>query len=642
MTEARRSWRAAVLLGALIAVLQGLALLNPSIAEVDPEELYNASHAQQLISGHLGALFRMQYREFCGGCSLDALLAAPLLALGPDSWLTWKLVPIGFTTLLGVAGFAALRRQAGPAAAAFFALLVLLPPRSWLHLSLISWGNHVEAGVLGTCGLLAILPARARPVRLLIGGGLLGAALWVSFSGAWALAAAFVWLARRPRDLALVSAGAALGLLPWLGQWLTASAHPFVTIYQEGEALPSLSRLPHKLGTLLRPGQLVALFGLPHGPLGWAAGWGWAASLVVAAVAAVRSGPRPARGALVALACWTAIYAVVRFQVYDPDWPEIAVPGSTRYAAPVHPLAFLLVASVAGRWWSRRPRAALALMAMPLAAGLAARAETLQAPFPVLSMAHLTAGAPDTFRPQFSYALSLDEHEDCAAIDLRSQRLHAYAIGRESVAAILRARPDHPRPPLLLSSVVRPAHLPVQPFVEGVAEALLLDLSGRVDTAGELLARAELDLAHLPAVTEPQRQHALDWLAWRHLETWGPLRSLIDTHDAAALRAVAKTATPLSEAAQQAVWWSVGRRWALDVAGWHLPTTAALPTTPPGRPLPDRFVEGYGHGLGERWGPRAEIPRPSGLAAAQDPLLVAGYSAGQARRWRPAPDPTVR
>ena len=54
------------------------------------------------------------------------------------------------------------------------------------------------------------------------------------------------------------------GLLPvvvlvWLGLWTTDAS--LVTIYTEGEALPDVRRLPHKLSTLLNPGTLGAILG---------------------------------------------------------------------------------------------------------------------------------------------------------------------------------------------------------------------------------------------------------------------------------------------------------------------------------------------------------------------------------------------
>ena len=76
-------WRTVAGLTALGAVLQLFAVLNPSVAELDPEEMYNAGHAWALAEGHWSAVWRLQYREFCGGCTGAALLGAPLFSILP-------------------------------------------------------------------------------------------------------------------------------------------------------------------------------------------------------------------------------------------------------------------------------------------------------------------------------------------------------------------------------------------------------------------------------------------------------------------------------------------------------------------------------------------------------------------------------
>ena len=39
----------------------------------------------------------MQYKTFCGGCTVDAALAAPILGLGGDHFLAWKAIPLVWT-----------------------------------------------------------------------------------------------------------------------------------------------------------------------------------------------------------------------------------------------------------------------------------------------------------------------------------------------------------------------------------------------------------------------------------------------------------------------------------------------------------------------------------------------------------------
>ena len=77
------------------------------------EEGRNARAALKLACGHADRLLDLQYRDFCGGCTADAVLAAPLLRHIGDAVWVWKLVPAGFHLLL-VAAVGALVRVAGP------------------------------------------------------------------------------------------------------------------------------------------------------------------------------------------------------------------------------------------------------------------------------------------------------------------------------------------------------------------------------------------------------------------------------------------------------------------------------------------------------------------------------------------------
>ncbi len=537
-----------------VLALQLLAALNPAVAEVDPEELYNAGVAWMLGHGHADALFRMQYREFCGGCSLDAVLGAPVLAaLGPR-WLAWKLVPIGFSVVLAGAGTALVARLEGRAAAAAFALLVLLPPRAFLHLSLIGWGNHVEAGVVGVLGLLLAVAAQGAAARV-AAGAVLGGAVWIGFSGAFAPLAAVLLLARRGRWAALgqVAVGVPLGLLPWAAQYAATGLHPFVTIYQDGEAAPSLARIPSKIGTLIAPGQVVALLGGPR----W---WGFltgalaAGSGLVALGLGARDRSGAAGGALAGIAMWLAIYVVVRFQVYDPPWPEIAVPGSVRYAAPLYPLGMVLLATVAGRAWAsgRRGLAAMVL-AGPLLAGGAARVEALAGAASPRRVAALGAVHWPHFRPQFSYTLSNAEHADLAGADPWSGRLHAYALARNDAGMKLRNPDDG-----TLRRVRLPAGVDATWWWEGVGEALVDQLDDETDDTRQLLVRAAALLATCPDVDAAGAAAALRAVAWGRREA--PDFGSLTAEDDAVGRAVA---------------WARGRHGGHQMTGWFGPAPAA-------------------------------------------------------------------
>ena len=614
---------------AVWVVLQIVAVFNPRVVEVDPEEMFNAGQAWMLVQGHAADIFRLQYREFCGGCTLDAALAAPLFAAFGPRWLVWKLVPIGLgAATLGV-GVHTLRRIAGPVAAAVFGLCFLAPPRAWLHLSLIGWGNHMEAGLLACTGIVVLMGAH-RGRQELLAGVLLGGALWVGFSGAFAPLCGVAWLVlgRRWRSLAWVAGGITLGLLPWAAQLLSTGQHPFVTIYDPGESLPALARVPHKLHTLLAPRQLVALFGLPVRPWGWALGIGWALSLGTALVLSIRN--RTARLHLLAMACWTAIYLVVRFQVYDPPWPEIAVPGSARYAAPMYPLAFVLLALAAARLHADGRKLWPALVALPLLAGLAARVETVQPPFPAPGIWQLHAVDWRYFRNQFAYVLPIEDHAQPRTHDPFARRAHAYAFGRESAAALLRTTD----PPSLRTLELPSSTTDEDDVWEGIGDALAAWYQDRTSGSLDVMQRTEGHLRDdLDAPTPATRRALRAAAAWRLAPENGAgdawVRA-IDRHDVGTIKAVDVALRGESAAVQDAGWWAAGRRWALDVVGIASPEPLSLPAT---ELAPAAFYSGIGHGLGEEWGPQATAHMPDGVPEEHRADCVVGMEAGIRTRW---------
>jgi hypothetical protein len=603
--------------------LQAVGLLSPGVAEVDPEELYNAGVAWMLGHGHAEAVFRMQYREFCGGCSLDAALGAPLLMVFGPRWLAWKLVPLGFTALLAAAGTWLLDRKAGRPTAVTFAILLALAPRAWQHLSLIGWGNHVEAAVVGTLGLLIALSAERAWARV-AAGAVLGAAVWIGFSGAFApLAAVGLLLVRRqPRAAAQVALGVPLGLLPWVAQYASTGLHPFVTIYQDGESAPTLQRIPHKLKTLLAPGQLVALFGLPRRWVGHLHGWAAAISIAVALVATLRDRGRGLAGVgLAGLGAWTAVYLLVRFQIYDPAWPEIAVPGSVRYAAPIYPLLMLVLAGTAGRWWAAGGRARAVALLLPAGlAGAAARIETAVGAVSPARIAGLGAVHWQHFRPQFSYTLPDAVHAASAGEDRWSRRAHAYALGRNDAGMKLRNPQDG-----TLARVRLPAGVLAGPWWEGVGEALVDQLDDETQDTRELLRRADLLLDGAPGVDETGRARALRAAAWARREAGD--QPALEPGEQAHWRA---EAAPPGAAA--ALSWAHARALGEARVGWHGDVPAglveeALAASCPGEGC-GASVEGLALGMGVELGPigMQEVSAPAGESEAWQRGLDAAWA----------------
>ncbi len=641
-------WAAVLGLGALQLGLGLLAAADPRLIEIDPEERYNAGVAWMLLEGNLDQLFAMQYRPFCGGCTADALLAAPLFWALPRVLLVYKIVPAALSALVLGAGLRALSAQSRPAAWAW-AALCLLPPRAGLHLGLIAWGNHAEAGALVLLALLALQLGR----RPLTAGLLHGLAVWVSFSGLFGLLAAIgALVARREgRALARLLAGAAAGLLPWLAFGLTTGQSPISTIYGDDDAVPALWRAPGKLLTLVAPRQLQALLGGPAGPVGLALGLAAALSAALALGLLGRAALRPAapgpggpalrrlgQGVVLSLGAWLGIYLLVRFQIDAPAAPAVAIPGAVRYAAPLYPLLALAWALAFGALWAPgRRAAAAALLLPPLLAGLAARAELRPQAGPLRQLA---PDWPHT-RQQLAYALPLERHLAPRTAEPAALALHAYGAAREQLGQRLR---DPRRPPL--APLDLPAILPTAAALEGVGEALAAHSQHEQRPLAALLAEAEDTLVlRIPEMGAEERAAALRAAAaWRLPTAVDPALTGGDQP----LDAVAALLAPARPSVAAAIAWAHGRRRALELAGWHSPRALPLPALGPlPAPLAAAWTEGLGCGLGERWGP--DVPLDGVLAAPQlDPQpLAAGQAAcawpgwsgaqppppGPARRW---------
>jgi len=601
---------------ALVLLAQLALTTSPHLSELDDEELFNAGQAWLMLEGHTADVFRLQYRPFCGGCTLDATAAAGLFAALGRSWLVWKLVPAAWVALLMIAGMRRLDRELGAPAALAFALLLLLPPRSWALLSAIGWGNHLEAGVLALAALALTRRVRGQAGSLGL-GALLGFAVWVSFSGAFAIVAVASWRVhqRRWRSLGWTLAGVPLGLLPWAAQWLQTGHHPFHTIYAAHESLPDPRRVPAKLASLLAPQQIAALLGYPTQWWGYVLGWGWAASVGAAIIHLARRGPELGRLALVFVACWLGIYCLVGFSVGTADWPQLAYPASLRYAAPLLILLFFTLAVAVGSLWQGGRRlAALGLLVAPTLSGAAIRADTMRAT--PAAYAALEPVAWPFFRAQMSFALPLETHHACRSTDVRCRQLHAYAIGREEATAILRAGEP-------LDGITR---LPVDAWWAGLGAALASHLEPLHPGSRALLGAAADALTPLddPDGMRVAMRAVGEW-CMRRSDTWITALSRGDTPAAVAhIRAVLDT-----PAVADAGWWALGRARGFRVAGYVRPGPVELPAGA----LPAAYVSGFADALGEQWGPRESIPRPTGLLPEVEAEFLRGYRAGVARRW---------
>lgn len=624
--------------GALFALLQLALLGNPALVELNPEELYNAAHAEMILSLGPAVAAPLQYRPFCGGCTLDAVLGAGIFALAGPSLLAWKLVPV----LLGAVGVGALVaatwRHAGRAPGLALALALVLTPPAWSRLGLVAWGNHYECSAVALVALaLAIGPPR--PWRELALGLTLGVGLAIGWSGAFAALGVGAWLlvGRRGAALARVLAGAAVGLAPVIWRATATGELPTATIYHADEAVPSLARLPAKLLTLLPPTQLAGLLGVSHPQVGPALGLLAAGALLVGLALTLRR-PGPGRLAAALLGAWLLIYSLVRFRVQVPEAGGIPSPEGLRYAAPAMILAAVIVALAAGQAWQGGARLLPALLLLPwVGAGLGARISALAPPFPSTAAASMWPGDLDFFREQASWALPTGVHR-AARVDAspRLAPVHAYALGRADLTAALPAGPDLPTPPALLP----PAGAAPEAWAQGVA-AVVVDRLDAADTgdAGTLaraMAWVELAGAGWPPAL---REAALREVAWRRVDGGADLPLIGPLGGPPELRALERRldALGLSEEGRRAAWWAAGRRWGRDRARLWQPGPIEVPAEAlPGPPMDAAFFQGLGLALGERWGVAALTAAPPTSGASQARAWRAGAQAGVAARWRGA------
>ncbi len=254
--------RDALILSVALVLRAGLdltRLLRDPGATVQLEDGYNAAAAWLTWHGGLwGELFALQYKEFCGGCTVVTALGAPVLGVFGDHLLVWRslaevwtltTVALGYLVLRGV------RREAAWAWAVFMAL----PPPALSALGLQLWGNHSEVQLLVWAAVLAW--QRQRPLAL---GLLLGLGAWFCRTAlfAWWLIPLAAW-AWRDRRLGWLGLGLALGLLPL---WIPASAGDDIGYSMGADLmLGGLHELPSRLA-LLGPSELSGRLFLSEAP----------------------------------------------------------------------------------------------------------------------------------------------------------------------------------------------------------------------------------------------------------------------------------------------------------------------------------------------------------------------------------------
>jgi hypothetical protein len=230
----------------------------------------------------------------------------------------------------------------------------------------------------------------------------------------------------------------------------------------------------------------------------------------------------------------------------------------------------------------------------------------------------------ESLRLQVSYLLRDEEHAACRSVDPRSQALHAYALGRNSLSHRLLAD----RGASLAGLQPRE---PDQAWAEGVGEALIEQLDG--DEAGgvDALAAAEARLETLDLDTQPLIEPALRAAAARRAGARADWTLALQRHDERALIELSRLLEARSPRLRRAVAWAAGRRYASDITAFAQPKSLEVPSVPTA--IAPAFWEGFGFGLGEEWGPTSD---PSAVSAPDEgsrAALRAGWEEGQARRW---------
>lgn len=386
----------------------------------DGEELLSASAGLFLWhTGWWSHALDLQYKAFCGGCTVHTVTAAALLGLGGDSFRLWKLVPIVWSLAQLPLAALALRalfpgRPGNRAGWAALGLLAL-PPLGASDAGLMAWGNHAEAGVF-VLGALALVPKPGG--SWLWAGVVAGLGVWFCRTSAYVLPALFLLAGRGgPRLLLGVALGAAPILLP--------AARGEVGAYDVGLTRHSLHAVFSRLELLGEPSALATRL-WPGVRQAGALTWVW----LFAGGAAAVAGGRRSWPILVLLATF-----VLGFVFADVDIPRRGGKVmNLRYHAPWFLLVPLFVAAAVGVGEGWRRRVAGGALVLMLGANAFGRARGF-AP-----AAAVEYGPTDGFRDFVSLGLRFTPEELARVhaadpeIEAVARRMEGFALG----ASVLR------------------------------------------------------------------------------------------------------------------------------------------------------------------------------------------------------------
>ena len=370
-----------------------MAIQGASVWLADPgihgyEELYNAAHAWLIAKNGPELIFPLQYRVFCGGCSVVALMGAGVFSILGPSILAWRLVGLSFFLLALSASAELARRVGGTAAAVAVAALFACAPPAYQELAQISHGNHPEGGALLVLQLLLAALAFSSPpgwrrealgflLAVLVGMGIFFLRSLVL--GVVPLVLVMATGIRTPRFHVgrllirgpIMGLGLALGLSPMLAVRRAMGAWPLGFMYLEDEWSPSLEWTVHNLQSLFHPAQLRGIWGdvawREGAWLGLPAFGAWVLLISMLVVWLGLSGRIPRRqredatstpklwlaGSSVCVLCsFLTLYSVYRLSV-SIDLVNFPTPWQVRYVAVVYPTMLVVAAMGFGVGWSR-------------------------------------------------------------------------------------------------------------------------------------------------------------------------------------------------------------------------------------------------------------------------------------------------
>jgi hypothetical protein len=629
--------RAAALLclGALLDIARGPWTV------VAFEEAQNARAGLAFACGHLDAWRALLYRPFCGGCTVDGLLAAPILAaLGPVEG-AWKLVPAAFSVVAGLGLFALGRGLGGRAGGRVALLLCLGAPWAYRELALTGWGNHAEGLAFPLWALFSLIGSGRAPGlgRGLAAGLLLSFGVYYTASVAWAWPPALLLAAAAGRG-ALVGLllGAPLGLLPWGLSQAGTVAPVEVALDRWLQLRPAA---PSALFTALvveplGPGALWPADRGPPAALGQAAaGLAGLVGLAGAAAAASQGGGGYARlRSLAPLLCILSL--TLAFALRHDLWaPEAALHGyapfTLRYRVAFGPLlawgAAAGLGAARGAGLGGRLRGLIVGSAVLVGTfGLGWRALAWAGgPAPGL-LRPLLLGAQDADptvpegQPPTRRAAAQGRRSDLDAARVfaeqhvdplpRCAALHAGELARRAGLGPL----DRPGAPEAIGLLDR-APIPAQPALWAALAAGAL----RAGAAPVAPDRPAARVWAAPLAPEP-RAAALRSLG----RAWGESGAALDGEGA-------EQDDPIDRGWAEGQGRALAPRWTAEGRSWPDPAALGLPDA--GLARRPAFVFGLGAGLGEALGCGADAVGAAptlNAVLAGDPLLQASFDAGVA------------